>query len=122
MWLFIWNIVKSPKNAGLIALGAAVIGLCIFSTGLYVAVGVKDARLARIEAQLKTKDATIDALFSENKAMAETVSRIRVQLEKEQAVRSQARKIRAEIKEDMTDEEAAAVHRHIADLFNGVRP
>lgn len=118
MWEMIMNFIRDPKNIGLTLLGAAVVFLCVFSTGQYIALGVKDVRMAKIGQELKTKDATIAALTTENRQLSLSIAQTKKQLEKEKKLHAQAVKIQSSIKEGMNDEQVVETHNDIVDLFN----
>jgi predicted RND superfamily exporter protein len=119
-WTIIWNYIKNPKNIAITLLVVAVGLLCIYALGQYIALGVKDVKLGKIEAQLKTKDAMIDALTTENNQYKVSIDQVKIQVEKEKILRKQAQKIQASIKEGMTDEEVVSSYNSIVDLSNGV--
>lgn len=128
LWLkMIWTYLKDPKNLGLTILAVLVVALCIYMTGQYVALGVKDVKLAKQAQALETKDATIDALGIEisklciqKKALEETLYQIRIQLQKEQALRKKKEAIKTQIREDMTDVEMVKARNDIVDLYYSV--
>lgn len=121
MWTNIWTYIKNPKNIAITLLAVVVVLLSIYATGQYIALGVKDVRLAKQDQVLKTKDATIDALTTENKQLTTAIKQTKIQVEKERKLRIQVQNIRDSIKEGMTDEETIAVHSNIIDLFNRVQ-
>lgn len=121
MWTIIWTYVKNPKNIAITLLAVAVGALSIYATGQYIALGVKNVKIAKIEQVIKTKDATIDALITENRQYQASIAQVKIQVEKEKKLRIQAQKIQSAIKEGMTDEETVTVHNDIIDLFNGVQ-
>lgn len=121
MWTIIWTYIKNPKNIAITLLVVVVGLLSIYATGQYIALGVKNVKIAKIEQTIKQKDATIDALTTENKQLSTSIKQVKIQVEKEKKLRIQAQKIRDSIKEGMTDEEAIAVHNDIIDLFNRVQ-
>ena len=118
--MMLWNYIRNPKNIIITLLGVSVFALLIYSTIQYVKLGVKDVKLGKIEAQLKTKDAMIDALTTENNQYKVSIDQVKIQVEKEKILRKQAQKIQASIKEGMTDEEVVSSYNSIVDLSNGV--
>ena len=120
MWTIIWAYIKNPKNIAITLLAVAVGLLCIYATGQYIALGVKNVKLAKQAQILGTKDAMIGALTTENNQYKISINQVKVQVEKEKKLRKQAQKIQSSIKEGMTDEEVVNSYNNIVDLNNGV--
>lgn len=118
MWTMIWTFIKNPANIVIVGLVAAVTLLSIFATGQYIALGVKDVKLAKQDQVLKTKDATIGVLTGEKALLNQANRQVQIQVKKERDIRKQYEQIATQIKEGMTNEEAVGTRNFIIDMFN----